>query len=92
MTTESPSSHNKALSSGDPHPHRQAGVVHHVAVLPVDGDEPLGPGHGQKGLELALTGVPAHVDRLHSGVDHLGSAAVKAVDDASDSHSLPGMG
>ena len=45
------------LVGRDPHGAGQAGVVDHVAVLAVDRDERLGPGHRDEGLQLALAGV-----------------------------------
>ena len=67
--------------AGDAHGGGQADVVGHVPVLPVHGDEELGPGHRHQHGQLALAGMAAHVDRVHAGVDDLHAASVQAVDD-----------
>ena len=72
------------LVAGHPHAPGQLGVVNHVAVLAVDRDEGLGLGHRQQGLQLALAGVAAHVDRLGARMDDLGALAVQLVDDPAD--------
>src|SRR5205807_4276338 len=69
------------VSLRHPHGDGQTGVVGQVAELAVHGDEVLGAGHGQHGLQLALHGVPAHVHLGQPGVDHLGAQAVEAVHD-----------
>ncbi len=64
----------------DAHGLGQLHVIGHVPVLPVDGDEELGAGHGHEHGQLAAAGVAAHVDSLDTRVDDLDAAPVQAVD------------
>ena len=62
----------------------QLGVVHHVSILTVHRHEVLRSKQLVECAQLTLTRVAGSVDRLVTGMDHLGRGAVEVVDDATD--------
>ena len=60
-------------------------MVEEVAILAVNRDKEFRTCHRQHDLQLSLTGMSAHVHRLHARVDHLCTTTMQRVDDPAHS-------
>ena len=70
----------------------EAGVVHEVAIVAVDGDKILGHCEAQHEFEVFLARVASHVNRLRAAVEDVRAQTKEAVNGASDDGFVAGDG